>query len=168
MKNKIITKSRNILFVLSLLTLIQSCGIGLIVRGAAKNKITVEKKVVPPDFIKRDQTLIILMWGDKSYDRYAMKAFKRFYTGKMEFVPFNDLLTNPKYEDLEAYPYVFSQGPGELKMYEGGSYSYTFSGGRPFHIFDRAEKTFYTSPFTSSFFYRIMQAYAKKLNTFIK
>lgn len=168
MNTQLLRKSRSIILLLTAMTILQACGIGLLVRGAAKKRITIENNTVPPDYIKKDQTLIILLWGDKSYDKYAIKAFKQFYKGKMEFVSFNELLTNPKYEDLESYPYVFSQGPGELKMYEGGSYTYSFEGGRPFHIFDRANKTFYRSPFHSSFFYRIIQAYAKKLNTYIK
>lgn len=153
---------------LILSVLLNSCGLGLIVRGVAKNSITKENEVVPPDFIKSDQTLIILMWGTESYDKFARKAFNKFYQGKKLFIGMDELINNDKYQDLNKYPYVFSQGPGESKMYDGSPYNYTFSGSRPFHIFDRREEEFYKSKVNSGFYSRVMQAYAKKLNEFIE
>lgn len=163
-KSKVLTYFSMLLIVFGL----SSCGIGLLVRGVAKKSITVEKGVVPPNFIKSNQTLIVLMWGTKSYDKYAMKAFNRFYDGKKIYLSLNDLLTVEKYQDLERFPYVFSQGPGDMTMYSGKSYSYTYSGSRPFHILDRKEGKFYNSRINSGFFYRIMQAYAMKLNKHVK
>lgn len=82
MNTKLVSKSRSIILLLTVLTILQSCGIGLLVRGAAKKRITVENKTVPPDFIKKDQTLIILLWGDKSYDKYAIKHLNNFIREK--------------------------------------------------------------------------------------
>jgi len=157
-----------LIIIVLLLATFNSCGIGLIIRGAAKRKITVENNIVPPNYIEPNQTLIVALWGTKSYDKYAIKAFNKFYKGKKEFVNLGELKTNPKYEDLETYPFVFSQGPEDINLYEGDSFSYVFSGGRPFHIFDRKEKKFYMMSFHSGFFYRMIQAYAMKLNTYIK
>lgn len=147
---------------------LNSCGIGFLVRGVVKKSITVENKVVPEKFIKANETLIILMWESGSYDKYAKKAFDKFYKGKKVYVNFNDFKTKEKYQDLEEYPFVFSQGPGDKAMYEGNNYTFTYSGSRPFHIYDRREGTFSRSKITSGFFYRVMQAYAMKLNTFRK
>jgi hypothetical protein len=141
---------------------LDSCGIGYLVRGTARKKYTKENKVIPPDFIENDEVLLILKWEQGSYDKYAMKAFDKFYTGKKEYVTMNQLLSE-EYADAEKYRYVFSQGPGDLTMYEGKSYSYTFEGSRPFHIYDRLNNEFYRSNITSGFFYRIMQAYAMNL-----
>jgi hypothetical protein len=154
-----------LLLVISILTL-NSCGIGLLVRGAVKKTITVENKVVPTKFIEAEETLIILMWEDGSYDKYAKKAFDKFYKGKKVYINFKEFKTNEKYQDLDDYPYVFSQGPGDMRMYEGNSYSFSYSGSRPFHIYDRREGTFSKSKVTSGFFYRVMQAYAMKLDTY--
>lgn len=123
-------------------------------------------EVVPPDFIKPDETLIVLMWGDESYDKYARGAFNEFYQGKKVFIGFGDLMENEKYQDLDKYPYVFSQGPGESEMYESSSYRYTAYGSRPFHIYDRRKKEFYKSKVTSGFYKRIMEGYARGLNKF--
>ena len=147
---------------------LNSCGIGLLVRGVAKKSITVENNVVPKKFIDKNETLIILLWESGSYDKYAKKAFDKFYLGKKEYVTYNDFRTLDKYQDLDKYPYVFSQGPGEKEMYETDTYSYSYTGSRPFHIYDRREGTFSKSKIRSGFFFRIMQAYAMKLNTYRK
>lgn len=151
-----------------MLSTLNSCGLGLIARGGAKKSMSVEKGTVPKDFIQKDQTLIVLLWGDKSFDKYAKKAFEKFYTGKKKFVTFSELKTDEKYQDLDKYPFVYSQGPGDIAMYEGNSYSYTFSGSRPFHIFDRRSKTFYRPRFRSGFFSRVMQGHAMALSTYVK
>ena len=151
------------LLLVSSLTL-SSCGVGLIVRGIVKKSVSVENETVPQGFIRKDQTLLIMMWQNDAYDRYAKKAFDKFYSGKKKFVTFSDLKENEEYQDLDAYPFVFSQGPSDIKLYEDDSFSFSFSGSRPFHIFDRANKKFYKSKVASGFFSRVMQGYAMKLN----
>ena len=143
--------------------LASSCGIGLIIRGSAKKSVSVENKTVPADFISKDQTLLVLLWGDV-YDDYAIKAFKKFYHGPIEYVGFAELHTE-KYSDLDRYSYVFSQGPGEEKMYSGGDYSFSFEGSRPFHMYDRRDKSFYKAQIRSGFFARVIQGYAMKLES---
>jgi hypothetical protein len=140
-----------------------SCGIGLIVRGAVKKSVSVEKKTVPPAYIAKNQVLLVLMWEVKSYDKYAKKAFEKFYNGKVEYVTFEQLLSD-RYSDVDKFPYVFSQGPGDKKMYLGESYSFSYEGSRPFHIYDRKNEKFYRSRISSGFFSRVMQGYAMKLN----
>jgi hypothetical protein len=157
---------------ISILTLIvlslNSCGVGLIVRGATKKNLSVEKNTVPPTYIRKDQTLIVGLWGVESYDKYVKKAFNKFYKGKKEFVYLGKLRTNEKYEDKDTYPFVFSQGPENIKLYKDENFSFTFTGGRPFHIFDRNTEKFYMLPFHSGYFGRVIQGYAMKLNAFIK
>ncbi len=157
---------------ISILTLIiltfSSCGLGLILRGVTKKTLTVQKKTVPPTFIRKDQTLIIGLWGAESYDKYAKKAFGKFYLGKKEYVHISEIRKNPKYDNKDAYPFVFSQGPEDIKLYKNDNFSYTFVGGRPFHIFDRNEEKFYMLPFHSGNFGKIIEGYAIKLNSFIK
>ena len=151
----------NLAFILSILFITNSCGLGLIVRGTAKKSLTVEKKTVPPNFIEKDETLLILLWGD-AYDKYAEKAFNKFYAGKKKYVTFDQYFSGEYPE--EEYPFVFSQGPGSPKMYSGESYSFTFEGSRPFHIYDRRSKEFYKARVTSGFFARVIQAYAIRLD----
>ena len=149
---------------LSLFSL-NSCGIGLIVRGAAKKSISVEKGTAPKTFIGKDEVLLLLLWENKAYDKQVKKAFDKFYEGKKEYVTYSELKSNEKYQNLDKYPFVFSQGPENKMLYEGtGNFSYTFTGSRPFHIYDRREKTFHMSRFTSGFYGRMIQAYAMKLN----
>ncbi len=146
----------------ALLISLTSCGIGLIVRGVAKNKYTKENEVIPESFIDEDATLLIMMWGSSSYDKFARKAFDRFYHGKKEYISFTDLANKEKYSDLEKYPFIFSQGD-DASMYSGKGASFYYEGSRPFHIFDRKKDKFHMANVTSGFFYRIMQAYAKQM-----
>jgi len=161
-KSKIYGLPVALLFILVMM--LNSCGVGLIVRGVVKKSVSVENETVPNGFIRKDQTLLIMMWQNDAYDRYAKKAFDKFYSGKKKFVTFSDLKENEEYQDLDAYPFVFSQGPSDIKLYEDDSFSFSFSGSRPFHIFDSANKKFYKSKVASGFFSRVMQGYAMKLN----
>jgi hypothetical protein len=157
--------------ILVLITLISfsSCGIGLIVRSSAKKNISPEKGTVPPSFISKNATLLILVWDtDAGFNNFSKKAFNKFYSGNNEFVTFKEFMSNEKYKNLEKYPYIFNQGPGDKKIYEGNGYEFTYRGGRPFHIFDRKENKFYNSKSNSGFYSRIIQAYAMKLDDFIK
>lgn len=86
-----------------------SCGIGLIVRGAVKSSLSVEKKTVPPNFIDNKEVLLVLLSGENSYDDYVKKAFEKFYDGKKEFVTFEQYFSC-KYNDVNKFAYVFSQG----------------------------------------------------------
>ncbi|MDD2982186.1 MAG: hypothetical protein PHQ74_02250 [Crocinitomicaceae bacterium] len=140
-----------------------SCGIGLIVRGAVKSSLSVEKKTVPPNFIDNKEVLLVLLWGENSYDDYVKKAFEKFYDGKKEFVTFEQYFSG-KYNDVNKFAYVFSQGPGEKKMYTGEPYSFTYEGSRSFHVYDRKNEKFYRSKINSGFFARVIQGYAMKLD----
>jgi hypothetical protein len=144
-----------------------SCGIGFLVRGVIKGSLSTEKGSVPEDFIGKDETLLIMLWGSESYDKYVKKAFDKFYTGKKEYISFDEL-QKERYQNIEKYPYIFSQGPGNPRMYNGEAYSYSATGSRPFHVYERSTRKAYRGTVTSGMYYRVMQAYAMKLNEYRK
>lgn len=149
------------LFLFGLLLSLNSCGIGFLVRGVVKGSLKEENKSLPESFNPKNETILVMMWNDGSYDKYARKAFTGKYKGKVEYVSFADLKKG-KYQDVETYRYAFSQGPTNMDLYTKDSFSYSFSGSRPFHILDRKTGTFYRLTVTSGFYYRVMQAYAMK------
>lgn len=162
MKNRA-TKISIIASLVLILFATSSCGIGLIIRGSVKKSLSVEKGSVPPEYIDKNQVLLVLLWGVGSYDIYVTEAFDKFYDGKKEYVTFEQFFSD-KYSDLDKYQYVFSQGPGEKEMYSGESYSFTYKGSRSFHMYDRKNEKFYKSKITSGFFARVIQGYAMKLD----
>lgn len=157
-------KRKITLLSIALTLCLSSCGIGLIIRGVSKKHLTVEREAIPPDFPGNDGTLLIMLWGTKSFDKYEIKAFDKFYHGKKKYIGFGDLKKD-EFQDVEKYRFIFSQGPGDSAMYTSNSYSYSNTS-RVYHIWDRQTGEFYNGHIKSSFFYRILQAYAKNMEKY--
>lgn len=158
-------KSKIVLFTVLLAStalITNSCGIGFLVRGVVKNSLKTENNSLPEELDLKNQTILVMMWNSGSYDKYAQKAFQKKYGGKCEFIGFEEL-KKEKYANMDKYRYAFSQGPGDSKLYTEDSFSYSFTGSRPFHIYDRQKNSFYNLRVRSGMYYRVMQAYAMRL-----
>ena len=64
-------------FVISLSFLLNSCG--AIVKGTALKRFTVENKVIPADFGKKDEVLLCVLKGRDSRDKYMKKHISKYY-----------------------------------------------------------------------------------------
>ncbi|ANQ49385.2 hypothetical protein MY04_2011 [Flammeovirga sp. MY04] len=128
----------------------------------AISKITTENKAIPADFGKDESTLICVITGKKSYDKYMKRYVSSEYHGKYEFV-LRDEIYSDKYKDTSKYRYVF-----DLNKLNRTTSTYNPSLGRmesntittaAYFITDRKENITYNSPMTSSFFAKLIEAY---------
>jgi hypothetical protein len=154
------------LFSITLLFLLTSCG--ALVKSKAISKIKTENEAIPPDFGKDETTLVCVITGKKSYDKYMEKHVLNEYHGKYEFV-LRQELSSEKYKNTLKYRYVFdlnklnyssSSYNSSLNKYENNTIT-TAS----YYIIDRKENITYKSPMTSSFFSKLIQAYMINLET---
>ncbi len=137
------------------------------------SKMTVEKGAIPPDFGTTTSTLICIIRERKGYDKYLKKHVRNEYHGKYTFATWDEFDTCIEYSDLDKYQYVFA---GELhnSVYTtlqnptnpystGPSGNYSFqemsTTSETFYILDRKNNKAYPSPYRSSMFAKMIQAY---------
>lgn len=146
------------LLVASTPLVISSCG--FLVRGVVKSSLKTSNNSLPSDLDLKNTTLLVMLWSE-GYDRYARKAWGKKYGGKMEYVTFADIKTE-KYANTDKYRYAFSQGPGKMELYTKDSYSFVYSGSRPFHLYDRKTGKFYDLHIRSGLTQKVIEAYAMR------
>ena len=151
-------------FVISLSFLLNSCG--AIVKGTALKRFTVENKVIPADFGKKDEVLLCVLKGRDSRDKYMKKHISKYYKGQYEFVLQSDL-SDAKYDDLSTYKYVFDynalSSQGNYYNNASGSFENRTIPSSRYYIYDREANQYYLSNLTSGFFSKLIQAYVIKL-----
>lgn len=134
-----------------------SCGAAFI--REVESRVTKENGSIPPDFGKDSLTLICVIYGKNSYDRYMKKHVSNEYHGKYEFV-LKDSINNFKYNDWKNYRYIF-----DTKIYETSATYYPDGSTQPgsmsgsYYILDRFYRKKYQSDVASSFFAKLIQAY---------
>ena len=146
-----------------------SC-LGLMVQGVAKNKFTENKGAIPPDFMKEESTLICVLQERNSYDKYLKKHMQAKYHGPIKFVLksklFDEGKISSKYKDTVKYRFIFNYGLGTQHYsdtkYGPGTGGASFST-KLFYVLDRKDGKKYNSPFSSSFFAKLIKAYAINL-----
>ena len=168
-------------FLLSLLSLLSlnSCHLlilGAVAKGKANRNITEEKGAIPPDFGKDNSTMVFIT-HERSYNRYLKKNVKKKYEGKYEFATEEDFASQEKYRDISKYRYVFdySYRPAgtvwKSSTINSGDFSIKTYKNRPalykvkrFAVVDRKEERIYKSIITSSFWSKLQKVYLRKLN----
>lgn len=137
-----------------------SCGS---TKGAAK-KITIASGEIPPAMADEDFTIIGILHGKKSYDKWVEKDFAAYpgnsVTGTME-----ESMTT--YRDVKKYRYLMD---GEMKTErfsstnEKGRQEYTTTTSYRYYILDRKTGRSYKRKDDSSFFSKEMIAYLKAID----
>lgn len=145
--------------------LFTSCG--LVVQGIAAGKTTIEKGAIPPNFANKEHILLCMLEGDKKIDKYMKKHIQKYYKGNYEFVTREDLRTIDKYTDKNKYRYTFESEREHTSGQQGMGTS-TYSSGPGYDVFkygiwDRKELETYSNNFYSSFFGKLIKAYAIKM-----
>lgn len=151
MKNKHLSVLFTLFAGLLIIFILSSC--------SATNRITVEKGAIPPEFKKHKTTLVCVLKGRKSYDKYMKRNMKSNYRGKMVFLEKGQLRGN-KYEDLDKYRYLLDcdeERNVDIMTHRTTSYTYRF------YILDRKTDKSYYAPGRSSFFGKLITAYATNL-----
>jgi hypothetical protein len=134
--------------------------VGPMVEHKAEKRITVESGAIPADFGKGDVTVLAILEGSNSYDRYMKKDFEKCYKGKYITIT-NEDLTSKKYNDVKKYRYVFNFVMETHGQTAQDSYGTPV---RRFYILDRLDNKQYISTFTSGYFSRVMKGYLKNMD----
>ncbi len=130
------------------------------------NKITITSGEIPPDMKTEDFTLIGILQGRKSYDKYVEKEFDG-YTGKYVLATYDELKT--KYKDVNKYRYMMDYDATRNSSYAPGAPGANGSGwttttnGYRYYILDRKENKKYKRRGESSFFALEMKAYLQAI-----
>ena len=69
-------------------------------------KFSEENNAIPPDFGKDETTLLVMLKGRKSYDKYLKKYVENIFKGKYIFVEAKDYYSGT-YLDREKFRYLF-------------------------------------------------------------
>lgn len=141
-----------------------SCGIMVLQTGIAT--ITVKNKALPPDFGKDNTVLICILTGKRNYDKSMKKHVINEYGGLYEFVLREDLHSD-KYNDFSKYRYVFDYNEitrsKQVRNSTTGMMDTQDTTTASYYILDRKKDMQYISPFTSSFFGKLIKAYMRNL-----
>ena len=156
MKKKIISFT-SIFFIILLLN---SCAS----TSSVAKKITIKSGEIPPDMKTDNFTLIGVLKGKRSYDKYVEKEFLT-YTGKYVLATEEEI--SNKYNDIEKYRYLmdyhmedtYSTYYNKDKEKYGPPYETKKSTGFRYYILDRKEKKEYIRKSKSGFFTLEMKAY---------
>ncbi len=143
--------------------MLHSCG--AMIKGAALRNLTVENNAMPSNFGKDKATLICVLKGRESRDKYMRKHFKNEYYGKKVFI-LESKLNSAKYSDKNKYRYVIDYNSGSLSettFYSSGGSNTMTAGTSNYFIYDRVEEKTYNSTAQSSAFSKLIQAYAINL-----
>jgi len=119
-------------------------------------KITTVEHSIPPDFGKNETTLICILVGRKSTDKYMKKHFETEYHGKIEFI-LKDDLNQDKYSDTQEYRYVFDF---DRSYYGGGPQQKSY---RDYYVLDRTDDVKYKTKGKSANFGNLIKNYAVAL-----
>ena len=92
--------------VVVLLLFVVFSGCGAMVQGKAIRKTTVENGAIPAEYGEIQTTLIAVLTGRNSRDKYLKRHFQNYYHGRYVFV-LRDDLDSTLYSDRQQYRYVF-------------------------------------------------------------
>ena len=76
--------------------------------AAMKTTIDDDGKQIPPGFGKKNETLLVIMKGKRSYDKYLEKNFEQNYFGKYIIIDKAELIS-AKFKNTDTYRYVFEE-----------------------------------------------------------
>lgn len=125
--------------------------------------ITIESGVIPPEMAKEKFTLIGVMHGRKSYDKYLKSGFEQNYFG--DYVLMELKLVDEKYPDKAKYRYLldYNTRVTPYTYHNGKSLVTTSTTAYIYYIEDRLTGKKYTRSNGSSFFAKEIQAMTKAI-----
>lgn len=149
---------KSIILLCSLSLLATSC----LTKKIAVSNITVERKAIPPDFGEDESTLICVISGKNSYDKYMKKHVTNEFHGKYEFV-LEDDLNLEKYNDTITYRFVFDRkirkGQTSSFNYDTNKYDSSPTYSNSYFITDRKKNKTYQCPIRAASFSKLIEAY---------
>ena len=112
---------------------------------------------IPSNFGKDNITLLVIMKGKRSYDKYLEKNFKENYFGNYIIITRRGLL-DEQYRNTDKYKYIFDE-----ELHSEYSEKYGFHASAKFFLEDRNTGKKYITRRGSSAFSKWMRAYIKEL-----
>ena len=143
-----------------------SCSVvigGALIKKKGLRELTVENGAIPPEFGVTDSTLVCIIRNRNGYDKHMKKHVANEYHGKHTFATWDEVDAGGEYGDVDSYRYVFSGDIREIDGGDNGPFMNTKMTTESFYIYDRKDAKTYRSPFTSSFFAKVIQAYVINL-----
>lgn len=160
-------KSKLVVLVFLLFVSILPTSCGSMVKNSAMNKMTVENHAIPPDFGKNNSTLVCILQGRNSRDKYMRKHIEDNYRGKYVFL-LKEELESDKYGNLDEYRYLLDYNAGSVlntSFNTGGNLETRNLPTSSYYIYDRKMKEHYFSGTTSGMFGKLILAYSISLES---
>ena len=120
---------------------------------ALNKKYTVENNAIPASFGNDNSTLICILQGRKSRDRYMKKHLENEYNGKYILL-LEEELENNEYSNKNEYRYVFHYNVRYAVMANGADMKAS-----NYYIYDRKEDKDYNSDVTTGLFSKMIESY---------
>ncbi|WP_196890565.1 hypothetical protein [Aureivirga marina] len=146
-------------FILLISLTFSSCG--ALVRSNIQKDISVENGSIPEEIGQEGTTLICVLKGRSSRDKYMKKHVKKKYHGKYVFVLESDL-NSDKYKDVNIYRFLFDYNANSVDTWRqnaDGTSTATALPTSSYFIKDRKENKIYSPKMNSSFFSKYIEAY---------
>lgn len=147
-------------FFTAILLSLNSCG--AIIKGQVIKRTAAVEESIPPEFFDSDHTLICVLTGRNSRDKYMKKHIENEYTGNYVFV-LREELEDPLYADTDTYRYLFDyearQSSQMVTNPRTGTMRNSFAGSSLYFIKDRKTQLVYTNRATSGYFSKLIQGY---------
>ncbi len=108
-------------------------------KGAMKDN----GKQFPSDFGNPTTTTLVVQAGRKSYDKYLIKNWNKYYTGDYVFVK-REELNQKMYEDIKKYRYIFDDAENSHTSRNISTRRNQTVTGVSFYLMDRQDEKHYS------------------------
>lgn len=122
----------------------QSCFIGRLIQTPKMEEAFSEKNNAIPTNFDKNTTMLVIIKGRGSYDRYLKKAIKKNFKGNYVFIKDEDL-NSSNYSDTSKFRYVFDYSNGRTQTTHYSNGQSASSTWKVFYLFDRLENSKYSS-----------------------
>lgn len=137
-----------------------SCG--AIVKGSAVKRTTYANNAIPPNFAENPGTLVCVLQGRNSRDKYMKKHVEKIYKGDYIFVH-KDSLNNSAYSNKDKYRYLFDYNSTTSVQVmpdpNTGMFRQSNIRSSTYYIKDRKTGAAYSNDLNSGYFSKLIQGY---------
>lgn len=128
--------------------------------NSSSNKITIQSGQIPPEMESEDFTIIGVLQGRRSYDKYLEKEFAA-YSGKYVLAYKHEI--DSKYPDKIKYRFIMDYDSESSGYFVSGKYNQTQH--YQYYILDRNRDIKYKKKGASSYFALEMKSYLKAIES---
>jgi hypothetical protein len=115
---------------------------------------------MPPELGKSKVTILVIKHNKKSYDKYLIANWKKYYDGEYEII---DKSQVEKYTDKNRYRYIFD-GKVSTSKFQNPDGRYTYLQAGTFFVVDRQTDKTYGGRIESGMWSKLLIANIEKMN----